>query len=172
VNSVYEVLQWHDPRLAYDLDNEAKCVFGSGSTVSTSIEIFASEYDGDYQRIWKPTMFLLNQRGSTRSTKAFTNVDPNGYVTRVSHEMCVMCFKCCLTRRLYSTQTSFSYMKSNITHMYTRPMLSWAVDGLMSVPSLSLSFPSVSSSPPRYVSPPLFFHTHSLSRKHLISPAP
>jgi hypothetical protein len=87
MHSVYEVHQWHDPRLAYDFDNEAKCVFGSGKELSPSVEIFASEYDGDYQRIWKPTMFMLNQRKAARSMKYFTNVDEEGYVTHVNEHI-------------------------------------------------------------------------------------
>lgn len=84
MNSVYELLQWHDPRLAYDLDDEAKCIFGSGRSFSPTFDIFEFEYDGDEQRIWKPTIFMLTQRGGVEITNSYTNVDQFGYVTHVS----------------------------------------------------------------------------------------
>lgn len=83
IHSVYEVLHWHDPRLAYDLNEEGKCIFGSGRELIPSMIVLKSEYEGDYQRIWKPSIFMLTQRGDSQITNDYTTVDQNGFVTHV-----------------------------------------------------------------------------------------
>jgi hypothetical protein len=78
--SVYELLFWHDPRLSFDLNNEAACVVGAGSSMYPAITLNGLETEGEFQTIWTPDIYMVNSRAKTVIGETVAYIFEDGYV--------------------------------------------------------------------------------------------
>ena len=60
--SIKEYIQWHDPRLAFNITGDASCVFGSLSPGGkTRILLRNNDYSAANRRVWRPDPYVVNK---------------------------------------------------------------------------------------------------------------